>query len=195
MDLEPLVYETFEQLQTYCDRVASSVGLACLRIWGCRERAGRAACPAVRRGVSDDEHPARSEGRRGAESQFICRGKISSGSTTTIADLRAGVRDERFRRLMRFQIERTERLYEEAAELERWLEPDGQRVFGSMVAVYRALLEEIKRLDGDVLSDARAIEPLAEDANRHAVGCFVRRRKAMRESAHHEFGRRPAARS
>jgi phytoene/squalene synthetase len=32
------------------------------------------------------------------------------------------------------------------------LSADGRRIFGSMVAVYRALLDEIKRLDGDVLS-------------------------------------------
>ncbi len=64
----------------------------------------------------------------------------------------AMVRDERFRRLMRFEIERTEQLYAEGAELERWLEPDGRGVLGSMMAVYRALLAEIKRLDGDVLT-------------------------------------------
>jgi phytoene synthase len=66
--------------------------------------------------------------------------------------LRAGVRDDRFRRLMRFEIERTERLYDEAARVEPHLESDGRRVFGSMVSVYRALLDEIKRLDGDVLT-------------------------------------------
>ena len=62
------------------------------------------------------------------------------------------MRDDRFRRLMRFEIERTERLYDEAARLEPLLESDGRRVFGSMVSVYRALLDEIKRLDGDVLT-------------------------------------------
>ncbi|HEY2895163.1 MAG TPA: hypothetical protein VGJ16_13145, partial [Pirellulales bacterium] len=41
--------------------------------------------------------------------------------------------------------------YAEAAELEPWLEPDGRRVFGSMMSVYSALLTEIKRRDGDVL--------------------------------------------
>ncbi len=69
----------------------------------------------------------------------------------TSDDLRAGVSDGRLRELMHFEIERTERLYESAAELESWLEPDGRRVFGSMISVYRALLGEIKRLDGDVL--------------------------------------------
>ncbi|HEY2895309.1 MAG TPA: phytoene/squalene synthase family protein, partial [Pirellulales bacterium] len=33
-DLEPVAYESFDQLEEYCYRVASVVGLACLRIWG-----------------------------------------------------------------------------------------------------------------------------------------------------------------
>jgi phytoene synthase len=70
----------------------------------------------------------------------------------SVDDLRAGVRDERFRRLMRFEIARAESLYAAGADVEAWLEPEGRRVFGSMVSVYRALLDEIKRLDGDVLS-------------------------------------------
>ena len=106
----------------------------------------------------------------------------------TADDLRAGVRDERFRQLMRFEIERTERLYAEAAELERWLAPDGQRVFGSMMAVYRALLEEIKRLDGDVLATRVSVSKLAQNADRHAlavVSLAARPRPARRR---HEPG-------
>ena len=70
----------------------------------------------------------------------------------TAADLRAGVHDERFRRLMQYEIDANEKYYDEGAELVRWLDPEGRRVFGSMRAVYRALLAEIKRRDGDVLS-------------------------------------------
>ena len=40
-------------------------------------------------------------------------------------DLRAGVADERFGRLMSLQITRAESLYREAAELLDWLEPPG----------------------------------------------------------------------
>ena len=36
MDLNNTCYETFEQLEEYCDRVAGMVGLACLHIWGFR---------------------------------------------------------------------------------------------------------------------------------------------------------------
>jgi phytoene synthase len=70
----------------------------------------------------------------------------------TADDLRCGVRDERFRRLMRFEIDRNERLYGEGSVLARWLPPKERRVFESMTAVYRGLLAEIKRRDGDVFT-------------------------------------------
>jgi phytoene/squalene synthetase len=43
-------------------------------------------------------------------------------------------------------------LYDEARELDGYLAPERRRVFGSMMAMYQALLAEIKRRDGDVLS-------------------------------------------
>jgi len=151
MDLDPQVYDTFEQLQTYCYRVASAVGLACLKIWGCTS--DRAEEPARRCGVAFQmTNILRDLKEDTARNRIYLPREDLSRFDYSVADLRAGVRDERFRRLMRFEIERTERLYDEAAGLERWLEPDGKRVFGSMVAVYRTLLEEIKRLDGDVLT-------------------------------------------
>ena len=36
MDLTPRRYETFDELERYCERVASAVGLACIHIWGFR---------------------------------------------------------------------------------------------------------------------------------------------------------------
>lgn len=41
MDLRRDRYETFEELVEYCRRVASAVGLVCVRIFGCREPAAR----------------------------------------------------------------------------------------------------------------------------------------------------------
>ena len=36
MDLSPPRYETFDDLDAYCERVASAVGLACIHVWGFR---------------------------------------------------------------------------------------------------------------------------------------------------------------
>ncbi|MBI3840268.1 MAG: phytoene/squalene synthase family protein [Planctomycetia bacterium] len=151
MDLEPCRYETFEQLETYCYRVASVVGLACLRIWGCTIT--EAQRPARQCGLAFQMTNILRDLKEDAERNRIYFPQQDLDQFGYTADeLRAGVRNERFRALMRFEIDRTERLYAEAAQLEQWLEPEGRRAFGSMMAVYRALLAEIKRLDGDVLS-------------------------------------------
>lgn len=151
MDLARVRYETYEQLERYCELVASMVGLACLRIWGCHE--------------PDAEGPARSCGLAFQMTNILrdlgedaARGRVYLPQEDldrfgyTVDDLRAGVRDERFRRLMRFEIDRNERLYAGGAQLVRWLGPTERRVFGSMTAVYRGLLAEIKRRDGDVFT-------------------------------------------
>ena len=154
MDLEPAHYETFEHLAQYCHRVASAVGLACLPIWGCSSSAA--------------EDPARSCGLafqltnilRDLKEDALAGRRLSAARgfrvalTTAPEGLRSGIRNDRFRQLMQFQIDRAERLYEAGGELVSHLSTDGQRVFGSMLAVYRALLAEIKRRDGDVLRTA-----------------------------------------
>ncbi|MEX0677327.1 MAG: presqualene diphosphate synthase HpnD [Pirellulales bacterium] len=151
MDLEPRRYETFEQLEQYCHRVASAVGLACLRIWG--SSGGEAEEPARRCGVAFQmTNILRDLKEDAARNRIYLPREDFDRFGYTVDDLRAGVRDERFRQLMRFEIDRTEKLYEQGARLEHSLAPDGRRIFGSMMAVYRALLDEIKRKDGDVLT-------------------------------------------
>src|SRR5205807_5711382 len=53
-DLEPVRFATFADLYRYCYRVASAVGLACVRVWGLRPGAGfaEAAPPADAAGVA-----------------------------------------------------------------------------------------------------------------------------------------------
>lgn len=151
MDLDHARYDTFAELEHYCELVASVVGLACLRIWGCDSPVAQR--PARRLGVAFQmTNILRDLGEDAGRDRFYLPQEDFRRFDYTPDDLRAGIRDERFRRLMRFEIERTEQLFTEGAELEPWLEPEGWRVAGSMTAVYRALLAEIKRLDGDVLT-------------------------------------------
>jgi phytoene synthase len=151
MDLDVRRYGTFAELETYCQRVASAVGLACLRVWGCQKP--EAEGPARRCGVAfqmtnilRDLKEDAARDRIYLPREDLARFGYSEG------DLLAGLYNDRFQRLMQFEIVRTERLYEEARELDRWLAPDRRRVFGSMMAMYQALLAEIKRRDGDVLT-------------------------------------------
>ena len=149
MDLNRTTYQTFDELRDYCHKVASAVGLCCIHIWGFTNDA--AFEPARQCGLAfqltnilRDLKEDAAEGRVYLPQEDLERFGYSA------QDLRQGVCNDRFHDLMRFEIARAERFYQEAADLERWLEPDGKTVFGAMTAIYRGLLGEIKRLDGDV---------------------------------------------
>jgi phytoene synthase len=151
MDLEPTCYESFDDLAHYCHHVASAVGLACLPIWGCTSAV--ADVPARSCGLAFQLTNILRDLKEDAQMGrvYLPREDFERFGYTP-EELKAGVRNDRFRHLMQFQIERAEQLYAAGSDLVSHLSADGQRVFGSMVAVYSALLAEIKRLDGDVLS-------------------------------------------
>jgi phytoene synthase len=151
MDLAHQGFETFDELGDYCCKVASAVGLCCIHIWGFTSPA--ALEPALKCGIAfqltnilRDLKEDAALGRIYLPREDLRRFGYSAD------DLRAEIGDERFKQLMRFEIERTEGLYQDASELQRWLEPDGKAVYGIMSGIYRGLLDEIKRLDGDVFS-------------------------------------------
>jgi 15-cis-phytoene synthase len=150
MDLTPRRYETFEELERYCERVASAVGMACIHVWGFR--GPEAFEPARQTGIA-------------LQLTNILRDLKEDAAAGRVylplADLRqcgyspdelaAGVANDAFLRLMRFEIERAKRFYLGGAGLWEHLEPDGRRIFGLMTGTYRRLLERIERRPADVL--------------------------------------------
>jgi phytoene synthase len=149
MDLDHQGYETFSELEDYCHHVASAVGLACIHIWGFTSPA--ALEPARRCGLAfqltnilRDLKEDAARGRVYLPREDLRRFDYSA------AEIKLGVCDERFRRLMRFEIQRAEQFYADAVHLDRWLHADCRPAFTAMLTTYRELLAEIKRRDGDV---------------------------------------------
>jgi phytoene synthase len=151
MDLAPVSFATFDELRLYCYRVASVVGLSCLHVWGfTAERAKRYAEDAglafqltnILRDLGEDAArgrvylPRDELGRFGYDAQRLARGE----------------RDEAFRALMRFQVERARGYYEAAWPLVPLLRPAGRAVFLVLARTYRGLLDVIERRDYDVFS-------------------------------------------
>lgn len=158
MDLTHARYETFDELSEYCHRVASAVGLACIHIWGfdgpealepARACGLAFQCTNILRDLKEDA----ANDRVYLPQEDLRRFQYS------VDDLKRNVRDGRFRSLMRYEIARTEQLYRQAARLEEHLSADGRAVFGAMMSIYRGLLDEIKRLDGDVFSRRVRLSP------------------------------------
>ncbi|MGE0607533.1 MAG: phytoene/squalene synthase family protein [Pirellulales bacterium] len=151
MDLQGSRYETWDELALYCHRVASVVGLACIQIWGYRDEL--ALEPARQCGLAfqltnilRDLKEDAQRGRIYLPAEDLRRFAYSPD------DLRAGIRDARFRALMKHELDRAEQFYRQAEELQGWLSSDGVPIFGTMLSTYRGLLDEIRRLDGDVFT-------------------------------------------
>ncbi|HXD72357.1 MAG TPA: presqualene diphosphate synthase HpnD [Vicinamibacterales bacterium] len=149
MDLDTFRYQTFDQLFEYCRRVASAVGLICIRIFGCRDP--RAADYALNLGVAlqltnilrdipDD----------------LGRGRVYlplddlAAHGVTVDDLSAGVVTDRVRNLIAFESRRAHDFYRRAIDAR--VETDRRRLVAAeiMRAVYFATLRRIERRGYDV---------------------------------------------
>ena len=149
MDLDRQRYETFEDLEPYCARVASAVGLACIHVWGFR--GPEALEPARQTGIALQlTNILRDLKEDAALGRVYLPLADLRACGYSVDDLMAEVADERFDRLMADQIARAERFYAGGAELIDWLEPAGRRIFGLMMGTYHALLREIALRPGDV---------------------------------------------
>lgn len=142
MDLSVDRYATFDELWLYCYRVASTVGLLSMKIIG---HTPGAAPYAIKLGVAlqltnilrDVGEDAR-RGRIYLPLDELARFGLSE------QDVFDGRCDERYRALLRFQINRAHRLYEEAWPGIAMLHPDGRFAVAAAAEVYRAILPAIE---------------------------------------------------
>jgi len=152
MDLGEERYETFEGLYKYCFRVASAVGLVCLRIFGFsddnKEQAEKLAeqCGVafqltnILRDVREDSE----RGRIYLPLEDLRRFKYTED------DLKNGVVNENFLALMRFEAERARFYYGEARKLLPLVTPESRPSLWIMMEVYSRLLGRIVESGFDV---------------------------------------------
>lgn len=151
MDLDAVRYETFADLYPYCYRVASAVGLACIHVWGFTGERAKAHAEAA--GVAFQlTNILRDLGEDAGRGRVYLPREDLERFGYNEEGLRSGVRDDRFRDLMRFEAERAADYYRQAEPLAGLLRPAGRAVFVTMLRTYRGLLDEIVRRDYDVFS-------------------------------------------
>jgi 15-cis-phytoene synthase len=151
MDLDTTRYRTFDELFEYCRRVASAVGLICIRIFGSRSDGARAYAlnlgvalqlTNVVRDVKDD----------------LQRGRVYlplddlAACGCTVDDLQAGIVTEPVRRLLAFECARAHEFYRRATEA--LPVEDRRRLVAAeiMRAVYFETLRRIERGGYDVFT-------------------------------------------
>jgi 15-cis-phytoene synthase len=157
MDLDRNRYETFDELKAYCQRVASAVGLACIHIWGFRGQgtaeAGAAFEPAWRAGIAlQFTNILRDLKADAAADRVYLPLEDFHSSGYSIEELKNGVVNDAFHRLMKLEIDRAGQFYREGAELMNFLNRDGRRNFVMMMVAYVILLKKIRRRPADVFT-------------------------------------------
>lgn len=141
-DIAGQEYTTWEELRTYCYRVASVVGLICLHIWGFRDE--RAFPPAIACGLAFQlTNILRDLGEDASVGRiYLPREEIAAAGYSD-TELVQGIVNASYEQLIEQQIFRARALYAEADELPRYLQRDGQRIYAAMFATYRALLDKV----------------------------------------------------
>ncbi len=148
-DLHQQSYRTFEDLTTYAYGVASTVGLMSMHIIGF---AGEQAIPyAIKLGIALQlTNILRDIGEDWRSGRVYLPMDEMAAFGLTEADLDRGQVDDRWRVFLRFQIERTRRLYAEARPGITLLNSDGRFAVAAASELYRAILEDIEAHDYDV---------------------------------------------
>ena len=116
MDLTVTSYATFDRLSEYCYRVAGTVGLTCLHVFGFQRSARAGSGRAAGARVSADEYHSRRARAITRWAACTCRRKISTDSACARRRLR-GPLTPKIRELLEFEAERAWRFYEEGAPL------------------------------------------------------------------------------
>jgi phytoene synthase len=151
MDLSFAKYPDFEALSTYCHKVASSVGLICLEIFGYRDAGSRdyAMNLGIALQLTNIIRDVASDLKRG---RIYLPMDDLAWFHVTEHDLRAGVVTPNVRSLMRYQCRRARYYYRLASE--RLPRVDRRNLVAAeiMGEIYFAILRKIERARYDVFS-------------------------------------------
>ena len=151
MDLTHSRYETFEALYEYCWRVASTVGLVCVEIFGYTQPATREYAVAL--GVALQlTNIIRDVGSDLARDRIYLPQSDLARFGCTDDDLRAGVVTPHVRALLAFECSRAREYYVRADALLPKQDRRSLVAAEIMGGIYRGILARIERADYDVFS-------------------------------------------
>ncbi len=159
MDLDQTRYADYRALRLYCHRVAGVVGEVSAQIFGYTDRATLkyAALLGLAFQLTNIIRDVGEDARRGRI--YLPQDELQAYGVSE-ADVLAGRESEAFTRLMAFQYQRAIATYEQALARLPAVDRRSQRPGLVMAAIYRSLLEEIRRDGFHVLRHRLALPPL-----------------------------------
>jgi phytoene synthase len=170
MDLFRSRYETFEDLHLYCYRVAGTVGLMSSAVLGVDDTSASAPWnesegsyipteEAIALGIANQlTNILRDVGEDARRGRIYLPLEDLERFDYSEKDLFNGVVDERWRALMRFEIQRARRFYQQAERGIRALSRDSRWPVWAALMLYQGILDVIERNQYDVFSQ-RAFVP------------------------------------
>lgn len=149
MDLSINHYDTFEQLYDYCYKVASVVGLVCIHIFGfdspdARKYAEYCGIAFQLTNILRDLKEDVESGRVYLPEEDLHAFHYSAD------DLASQVEDERFSKLMRYEVARARGYYKAALPLIDLVHDSGRPGLCAMIEIYSSILNAIERNRYDV---------------------------------------------
>ncbi|MGB0037050.1 MAG: squalene synthase HpnC [Candidatus Acidiferrales bacterium] len=150
MDLTVASYATFDRLSEYCYRVAGTVGLTCLHVFGFHdpkapdlaEQLGLAfQLTNIIRDVRSDRAMGRVYIPQEDLAKFDCRAEDLQGPLAP-----------KLRALLEFEADRAWRFYEEGAALVELVDSDSRATLWALIRTYSSLLARIEEREFDVFS-------------------------------------------
>ncbi len=183
MDLYRSRYQSFEELNLYCYRVAGTVGLMSMAVIGTEQPKTLAPWhtlpsdpplqEAVALGIANQlTNILRDVGEDARRGRIYLPLDDLALFDYTEDDLLAGVLDDRWRALMKFQVQRARKYYAEAEAGIRALNPDGRWPVWASLMLYSQILDVIEANQYDVFT-RRAYVPLARKL-RNLPGAWLR---------------------
>lgn len=177
---------TRRELDEYCDRVASTVGLCCVAVWGLRPGAdgSHARTLAVEQGrafqLTNMLRDLGEDLRLNPPRSYLPRESYRAAQLSPEALLRWTPPD-RCAAFVRGWVRQAERGYDAADELATLLSPDCRPVHGVMTRIYRGVLERIDREPRVAVGHRPAGLPMVVKAGL-AISGAVRARLAPRRA-------------
>jgi phytoene synthase len=159
MDLSQTRYLDFPGLQRYCWHVASVVGILSASIFGVTQ--GQTLQYAEKLGLAFQlTNIIRDVGEDARKGRIYLPVNELQQFNVTAADILNARHSDNFEKLMRFQAQRAQAIYDEAFTLLPNEDRRAQRPGLMMAAIYRSLLDEIERDGFHVLNQRISLTPI-----------------------------------
>lgn len=153
-DVGTVRHEDWESLRAFCYRVASTVGLVCIRIWG--YEGGDAPALAIDRGIAFQLTNILRDFREDYDRDrvYLPLDELRRMELTP-ADLRDWTKPDLCAEFVRAQCRRAEQFYVRSAPLDRMIVPGCRPTLWAMTEIYHGLLARIAERPESVARERR----------------------------------------